>query len=84
MPMPKQPTNLESTKHHITSHHHDDTQNRHTKTHAFLKIRIPIPPLANPRSVLLPAMYPGGKFEVTAPLTMGTLWELQQTTHFDQ
>eukprot|EP01134_Creolimax_fragrantissima_P006104 CFRG6104T1 len=61
-----------------------ESNNRHTKTHAFLKIRIPIPPLANPRSVLLPVMYPGGKYEVTAPLTMGTLWELQQCTHFDQ
>ncbi|KAI8994724.1 hypothetical protein BDB01DRAFT_841098 [Pilobolus umbonatus] len=33
--------------------------NTHVNTHVFLKIRIPIPPLANPRSALLPAFYPG-------------------------
>jgi hypothetical protein len=31
----------------------------HYKTHVFIKIRIPIPPLANPRSALLNVFYPG-------------------------
>lgn len=31
----------------------------HTSTHVFIKIRIPIPPLANPRSALLNVFYPG-------------------------
>ena len=31
----------------------------HEKNHVFLKIVIPIPPLANPRSALLSSFYPG-------------------------
>ena len=31
----------------------------HDITHMFLKVVIPIPPLANPRSALMPAFYPG-------------------------
>lgn len=31
----------------------------HFKTHTFIKIRIPIPPQANPRSLIFPAFYPG-------------------------
>lgn len=31
----------------------------HEKNHVFLKIVVPIPPLANPRSALLPSFYPG-------------------------
>lgn len=37
----------------------------HTQTHVFLKIRIPIPPLANPRSALLPPFYPGKNDRLT-------------------
>ena len=34
----------------------------HEKNHVFLKIVIPIPPLANPRSALLSSFYPGNNF----------------------
>jgi hypothetical protein len=34
----------------------------HKRTHVFLKIRVPVPPLANPRSALVPILYPGGEF----------------------
>eukprot|EP00124_Ichthyophonus_hoferi_P000550 Ihof_evm3s21 gene=Ihof_evmTU3s21 len=60
-----------------------ESQNRHIKTHVFIKIRIPIPPLANPRSALLLAFYPGGKNEIRA-LTWEVLRQLQKDTHFDQ
>jgi hypothetical protein len=55
-------------------------QNRHTPTHVFLKIRIPIPPLANPRSALLPVFYPGGKGDI-GPLRIPVLRQLQRETH---
>ncbi|KAI8048355.1 uncharacterized protein B0P05DRAFT_519438 [Gilbertella persicaria] len=57
--------------------------NTHVNTHVFLKIRIPIPPLANPRSALLPAFYPG-KHHNKPPLTTEKYRELQHTSHFDQ
>jgi hypothetical protein len=31
----------------------------HNRHHLFIKIRVPIPPLANPRSILVPSLYPG-------------------------
>ena len=31
----------------------------HDLTHVFVKISVPIPPLANPRTTLLPVFYPG-------------------------
>lgn len=31
----------------------------HDLTHVFVKIAVPIPPLANPRTTLLPVFYPG-------------------------
>ncbi|OBZ84361.1 Calcium-binding protein NCSA [Choanephora cucurbitarum] len=57
--------------------------NTHINTHIFLKIRIPIPPLANPRSALLPAFYPG-KYHNKPPLSTEKYRELQHKSHFDQ
>ncbi|KAF1797734.1 hypothetical protein FB192DRAFT_1289722 [Mucor lusitanicus] len=57
--------------------------NSHVNTHVFLKIRIPIPPLANPRSALLPAFYPG-KHHNKPPISPEKYKELQYTSHFDQ
>ncbi|CAO0797914.1 unnamed protein product [Mucor circinelloides] len=57
--------------------------NSHVNTHVFLKIRIPIPPLANPRSALLPAFYPG-KHHNKPPISAEKYRELQYTSHFDQ
>ncbi|CEP16398.1 hypothetical protein [Parasitella parasitica] len=57
--------------------------NSHINTHVFLKIRIPIPPLANPRSALLPAFYPG-KHHSKPPISAEKYRELQHTSHFDQ
>eukprot|EP00126_Sphaerothecum_destruens_P002988 Sdes_comp16434_c0_seq1m5774 len=61
-----------------------ESQDRHNKTHVFIKIRIPIPPLANPRSSLLPLFYPGGKQNVSSSLAWDMLRKLQKDTHFDQ
>ncbi|KAI9361372.1 hypothetical protein BD770DRAFT_441392 [Pilaira anomala] len=57
--------------------------NSHINTHVFLKIRIPIPPLANPRSALLPAIYPG-KYHNKPPISAEKYRELQHSSHFDQ
>jgi Zinc finger, ZZ type len=38
---------------------HCEALDSHDKTHVFLKIRIPIPPLANLRTSLVPPFYPG-------------------------
>eukprot|EP00124_Ichthyophonus_hoferi_P005031 Ihof_evm3s647 gene=Ihof_evmTU3s647 len=61
-----------------------ESQTRHDKTHVLLKIRIPISPLANPRSALLPVFYPGGKVDSQTVLLPKVLRSLQQDTHFDQ
>ncbi|KAF9958362.1 hypothetical protein BGZ70_009221 [Mortierella alpina] len=54
----------------------------HIKSHVFMKIRIPIPPLANSRTKKLPPFYPGvPKGNTTIPEHM--LQELLQKTHFD-
>ena len=39
-----------------------ETQDNHNKTHVFLRIRIPIPPLANPRTPCIKPLYPGKDF----------------------
>lgn len=54
--------------------------NSHINTHVFLKIRIPIPPLANPRSALLPAIYPG-KHHNKPPIPAEKYRELQHSSH---
>ncbi|RKP02025.1 hypothetical protein CXG81DRAFT_11291 [Caulochytrium protostelioides] len=59
---------------------------QHYKTHVFLKIRIPIPPLANPRSVLLAPFYPGVDFSAATGVLHaqpGLLLQLARETHFD-
>ncbi|KAF9941874.1 hypothetical protein BGZ67_003704 [Mortierella alpina] len=54
----------------------------HIKSHVFMKIRIPIPPLANSRTKKLPPFYPGvPKGNTTIPEHV--LQELLQKTHFD-
>ncbi|KAI9032836.1 hypothetical protein CLU79DRAFT_830671 [Phycomyces nitens] len=55
----------------------------HFNTHVFLKIRIPIPPLSNPRNALLPAFYPGNN-TARPPLSHERLRELQDKSHFDK
>ncbi|TPX30155.1 hypothetical protein SmJEL517_g06214 [Synchytrium microbalum] len=60
-----------------------EAQEVHPKTHVFLKIRIPIPPLANPRTALLTAFYPG-KEGAPQNLSWDDLRVLQKKTHFDQ
>ncbi|KAI9499172.1 hypothetical protein BDB00DRAFT_795709 [Zychaea mexicana] len=57
--------------------------NSHLTTHVFLKIRIPIPPLANPRSALLPAFYPGNDENSRWTLSSDKIRELQDRSHFD-
>ncbi|ORZ14545.1 hypothetical protein BCR42DRAFT_452305 [Absidia repens] len=59
-----------------------EASNKHTHTHVFLKIRIPIPPLANPRSALLPPFYPGKNDSLV--LTADQARELESSSHFDQ
>ncbi|KAG4101518.1 EF-hand [Neocallimastix lanati (nom. inval.)] len=54
----------------------------HYITHVFLKIRISIPPLANPRSALLPIFYPGNDF-ISKSLDEKELQRLHLKTHFD-
>ncbi|KAG0031539.1 hypothetical protein BGZ82_006946 [Podila clonocystis] len=54
----------------------------HIKSHVFMKIRIPIPPLANSRTKKLPPFYPGTpQGSTTTPEHL--LHELLQKTHFD-
>ncbi|KAF8970037.1 hypothetical protein BGZ46_010572 [Entomortierella lignicola] len=54
----------------------------HIRTHVFMKIRIPIPPLANSRTKKLPSLYPGVLQGNTA-IPEHLLQELLQKTHFD-
>eukprot|EP00051_Salpingoeca_urceolata_P010884 m.133745 g.133745 ORF g.133745 m.133745 type:complete len:402 (-) comp16894_c0_seq5:76-1281(-) len=60
-----------------------EPQDRHNNTHVFLQIRIPIPPLANPRTALLSPFYPGIPNN-TSTLSWSALQTLQKETHFDQ
>ena len=58
----------------------------HTKTHLFLKIIIPIPPHANPRSMVLKPFYPGLPWVNTKRrrrLTSFDTSALEFETHFD-
>eukprot|EP01136_Pigoraptor_vietnamica_P037514 Opistho-1_new@105550 len=56
---------------------------RHNRTHVFLRIKIPIPPLANPRAALLSVFYPGGKHPIDPSLSLDRVRKLQRETHFD-
>ncbi|KAI9220459.1 hypothetical protein BC828DRAFT_398151 [Blastocladiella britannica] len=59
-----------------------EAQEVHTRTHVFLKIRIPIPPLANPRTTLLNPFYPGNRPSGDTLATDASR-TLQSLTHFD-
>ncbi|KAI9320437.1 hypothetical protein BX666DRAFT_1196029 [Dichotomocladium elegans] len=61
-----------------------ESANTHFTTHTFLKIRIPIPPLANPRSALLPAFYPGNEENTKWALSDEVARELLEISHFDK
>jgi hypothetical protein len=52
----------------------------HYKTHTFIKIRIPIPPQANPRSMICPSFYPGIPWTNTSSFNTQ---QLEAETHFD-
>lgn len=60
-----------------------EAQEVHIKTHVFLKIRIPFPPLSSPRSALLNTFYPGKEFQSSTTLTWDKLRQLQRKTKFD-
>jgi Ca2+-binding EF-hand superfamily protein len=55
----------------------------HDRTHLFLKIRIPLPPLAMPSGPFLPVLYPG-KEPHTLSLNKNEVRVLQRLTHFDE
>jgi hypothetical protein len=50
----------------------------HYPTHTFIKIRIPIPPHANPRSMMFPTLYPGNLWTKTESFNTG---QLERETH---
>jgi hypothetical protein len=50
----------------------------HYKTHTFIKIRIPIPPHSNPRTMIFPSFYPGSLWTDTA--SFNTI-QLEKETH---
>lgn len=54
----------------------------HNKNHVFIKIGTPIPPLANPRSALVPVLYPGKPFPNNT-CDWEKIKKLQAKTHFD-
>ncbi|GJJ73920.1 hypothetical protein EMPS_06278 [Entomortierella parvispora] len=54
----------------------------HTKSHVFMKIRIPIPPLANSRTRKLAPFYPGTP-QAVATTPQNLLQDLLNDTHFD-
>eukprot|EP00053_Salpingoeca_punica_P000652 m.29700 g.29700 ORF g.29700 m.29700 type:complete len:411 (-) comp10467_c0_seq1:223-1455(-) len=57
----------------------------HNRTHTFIQIKIPIPPLANPRTVLLTPFYPGNPSTASSEqLAWSTLRKLQRETYFDK
>ncbi|KAI8055220.1 hypothetical protein BDF22DRAFT_675958 [Syncephalis plumigaleata] len=55
----------------------------HYRTHVFLKIRIPIPPLANPSVPLLQPLYPGRPFNDAVP-AWDQLRNIRNNTRFEQ
>ncbi|XP_041458478.1 uncharacterized protein LOC121410448 isoform X2 [Lytechinus variegatus] len=60
-----------------------EPHDRHNRLHTFIKIKIPIPPLANPRTVLFKPFYPG-KEKVIKRCTWDDINTLKKITHFDQ
>ncbi|XP_013408056.1 uncharacterized protein LOC106172026 [Lingula anatina] len=55
----------------------------HNKTHLFIKIRIPLPPLANPRMPLFKPLYPGKEYNVVK-LNKEEISIFKKETLFDQ
>eukprot|EP00040_Diaphanoeca_grandis_P031744 m.190498 g.190498 ORF g.190498 m.190498 type:complete len:416 (+) comp32405_c11_seq5:140-1387(+) len=56
---------------------------RHNLAHVFMKIRVPIPPLANPREAMRTPFYPGFK-EPIKHLSWEESRKLQGQTHFNK
>eukprot|EP00128_Syssomonas_multiformis_P014226 Colp12_sorted_trinity150504_noHs@11841 len=59
-----------------------ETRDEHNRLHVLLKIRIPIPSLANPRTTLLQVFYPGKPGPVE-DLTWDTVHRLHKETQFE-
>ncbi|XP_033106516.1 uncharacterized protein LOC117108569 [Anneissia japonica] len=60
-----------------------EPQDIHNKTHTFMKIKIPIPPLANPRNILMKPFYTGKVYNIRK-LAWDELSKLKSETFFDQ
>lgn len=60
-----------------------EARDDHNKTHLFLKIRIPMPPLTNPRAPCLKPLYPGIK-DHPCDLSWDDVQSLHKQTYFDQ
>ncbi|XP_022098786.1 uncharacterized protein LOC110983661 [Acanthaster planci] len=60
-----------------------EAHDRHNRRHVFIKIKIPIPPLANPRNALVKPFYPGKELQ-RRRLTLDEMQRLKSTTYFDQ
>ncbi|XP_065644580.1 uncharacterized protein LOC100212363 [Hydra vulgaris] len=54
----------------------------HQRTHVFVKITTPIPPLVNPRSAMLPTFYPG-KNNLESSLPLNEIMVLREKSSFD-
>ncbi|XP_073256071.1 uncharacterized protein [Porites lutea] len=55
----------------------------HNRTHLFIKIRVPMPPLTNPRAPCLKPLYPGIK-DHPYSLSWNEIQHLRKQSHFDQ
>lgn len=60
-----------------------EVRDDHNKTHLFIKIRIPMPPLTNPRAPCLKPLYPGIK-DHPCFLSWDEIQHLREQSHFDQ
>lgn len=60
-----------------------EVRDDHNKTHLFIKIRIPMPPLTNPRAPCLKPLYPGIK-DHPCSLSWDEIQHLREQSHFDQ
>ncbi|XP_071810360.1 uncharacterized protein [Asterias amurensis] len=60
-----------------------EPHDRHNRTHVFIQIKIPIPPLANPRNVLIKPFYPGKELPRRRP-TWEEINHLRSKTYFNQ
>ncbi|EDV25220.1 uncharacterized protein TRIADDRAFT_56938 [Trichoplax adhaerens] len=59
-----------------------ESKDNHNKMHVFLKIKIPIPSLINPRNALLSPLYPGSH-KVKHSLLREDIALYKKSTHFD-